>query len=299
VLSGTPTAAGTFLGTAGAANYGGVGTQSVSIVIAPTVPAAPVIGAATPGNGLAVITFSPPSTDGGAPISSYTATCNPGAVMASRATSPITVGGLANGTTYTCSVSATNSAGAGASSGTVTVTPSAAAALALAQVQSRKTHAAAGTFDIVVDATQPVGGAVSVEPRAIGTGHKVVFQFNAAIVATGAVACTDAVAAPIGSCSAIAVGNDIEVTLTGIPDNRRVLVSLTGVNGTGNVAAALGFLLGDVNGSRTVTAADALAIKGKAAQAVNVTNFMFDVNLTGGVTGTDILAVKGRSGQAL
>jgi len=300
VLSGTPTASGTFLATIGAQNYGGTGTQSVSITIAPTVPGAPVVGTATAGNGLAVITFSAPASDGGAPITSYAATCNPGAVTASRAASPITVSGLANGTLYTCSVTATNSAGAGAASGTVAVTPSAAAALALAQVQSRKTHGAAGTFDIPIDATQPVGGAVSVEPRAIGAGHTVVFQFNGAIAAAGTVACTDAASAPIGSCSAAAVGNDVEVTLNGIPDTRRVTVSLTNVNGAGvNAAAALGFLLGDVNGSRSVTAADALAAKGKSAQAVNVTNFMFDVNLTGGITGTDILAVKGRSGQAL
>jgi hypothetical protein len=299
VLSGTPTAAGTFLATAGAQNYGGTGTQTVSITIAPTVPGAPVIGSAIPGNGLAVITFSPPASDGGAPITSYTATCNPGPVTASRASSPITVTSLANATLYSCSVTASNSAGAGPASGSVAVTPSAAAPLALAQVQSRKTHAAAGTFDIPIDATQPVAGAVTVEPRTIGAGHKVVFQFNATIAATGTVSCTDAVAAPIGSCSAAAAGNDVEVTLTAIPDNRRVLVSLTGVNGTANVSSAVGFLLGDVNGSRSVTAADALAVKGKAAQAVNVTNFMFDVNLTGGITGTDILAVKGRSGQVL
>jgi hypothetical protein len=282
VLSGTPTAAGTFLATAGAQNYGGTGTQSVSITIAPTVPGAPVIGTATAGNGLAVLTFSAPASDGGAPITSYTATCNPGGITASRASSPITVGGLANGTTYSCSVTATNTAGAGAPSGTVSVTPSAAAPLALVQVQSRKTHGAAGTFDIPVDTTQPVGGAVSVEPRAIGGGHKIVFQFNGAIAATGTVACTDASAAPIGSCAAVAVGNDVEVTLTGIPDNRRVTVSLANVNGAGvNVAAAVGFLLGDVDGSRTVTATDLLLVKGKAAQAVNANNFKNDVNLDG------------------
>ena len=300
VLSGTPTAAGTFLATVGAQNFGGTGTQSVSITIAPTAPGAPIIAGATPGNGLAVVTFSAPASDGGSPITSYTATCNPGGITASRATSPVTVSGLANGTTYTCSVTATNAAGPGTPSGTVSVTPSAAAPLSLVQVQSRKTHGAAGTFDIPIDATQPVGGAVSVEPRAIGAGHQVVFQFNGAIAATGTVSCTDASASPIGSCSAAAVGNDVEVSLTGIPDNRRVTVSLANVNGAGlNVAAAVGFLLGDVNASRSVTAADTLAVKGKAAQAVNVTNFMFDVNLTGGITGTDILAVKGRSGLVL
>jgi len=92
----------------------------------------------------------------------------------------------------------------------------------------------------------------------------------------------------------------VEVTMTGIPDVRRVTVSLANVNGAGfNASASVGFLLGDVNGSRSVTSADVLAVKGKAAQAANASTFIFDVNLTGGVTATDILAAKGRSGQAL
>jgi hypothetical protein len=300
VLSGTPTSAGTFVATIAASNYSGSGTQSVTLTIAPTVPAAPVLTSATPGNALAVLAFSAPASDGGAAITNYTATCNPGAVSASRASSPITVGPLANGTLYSCSVTATNSAGTSAPSNVLTVTPSALAPLAVAQVQSRKTHAAAGTFDIAIDATQPVGGAVTVEPRAIGAGHKVVFQFNAAIIATGSVSCVDAAAAPIGACNAVAAGNDVEVTMTGIPDVRRVTISLANVNGVGfNTSASVGFLPGDVNGSRSVTSADVLAVKGKAAQPANASTFMFDVNLTGGVTATDILAAKGRSGQAL
>jgi hypothetical protein len=45
---------------------------------AATTPGAPSIGTATPGNGSASITFTPPSSSGGANISSYTATCAPG-----------------------------------------------------------------------------------------------------------------------------------------------------------------------------------------------------------------------------
>src|SRR5439155_26073531 len=117
---------------------------------------APVIGTATPGNALAVIAFSPPASNGGGAITAYIATCNPGGITASRASSPITVNGLVNGTTYSCSVTATNSAGTGPASAPVSVTPSALAPLALAQAQSRKTHGAAGTFDIALDTTQPI-----------------------------------------------------------------------------------------------------------------------------------------------
>jgi hypothetical protein len=88
-----------------------------------TVPGAPVIGTAAPGNGQATVSFTPPASNGGLPITGYQATCNPGAFWAAGTASPITVGGLANGTRYTCSVTATNAAGAGPASATVTVTP--------------------------------------------------------------------------------------------------------------------------------------------------------------------------------
>ena len=299
-LSGTPTAAGTFIATIAATNFGGSGTQSATIVIAPTVPGAPVITSATPGNGLAVIAFSPPANDGGSAITGYVATCNPGAVSVGGPASPITVGGLANGTPYSCTVIASNSAGAGAPSAPASVTPGAATPLTLAQVQSRKVHGAAGPFDIALDTAQAISGAVSVEPRAIGPGHKVVFQFNAAIAAAGTVACMDSLAVPVGTCNAVAAGNTVEVTLTGVPDAKRVAITLTNVNGAGgSFAVALGFLLGDVNNSRTVSASDVLEVKGRAARAVNASTFIYDLNLTGGITATDILAVKGRSGGGL
>ena len=87
-------------------------------------PAAPTGLTATAGNGQASFTWSAPSSDGGAAITTYTVTCSPsGSVTVSGTSATIT--GLTNGTTYTCSVAATNSAGTGASSSSVTVTPKA------------------------------------------------------------------------------------------------------------------------------------------------------------------------------
>jgi large repetitive protein len=122
-LSGTPSAAGTFTGTVRATNSAGVANQNFSIAIAATVPGAPLIGGATPGNAQASISFTPPASNGGSAITGYTATCNPGNISGSGAGSPLTVAGLSNGVTYSCSVRANSAMGSSAASGSVNVTP--------------------------------------------------------------------------------------------------------------------------------------------------------------------------------
>jgi hypothetical protein len=94
--------------------------------VTPTVPDAPAIGRAVPGDGQAQIAFTPPANDGGSPIISYTVVCNPNGLTATGTSSPISVTALANGTPYTCSVRATNAIGMSAPSATVSVTPAAA-----------------------------------------------------------------------------------------------------------------------------------------------------------------------------
>lgn len=89
-----------------------------------TVPDAPTIGTATAGHGQASITFSPPGSNGGSGITSYTATSSPGGLTGTAASSPVVVGGLTNGTAYTFTVVATNANGSGAaSSSSNSITP--------------------------------------------------------------------------------------------------------------------------------------------------------------------------------
>ncbi len=281
-----------------ATNAAGTGPASASASVTPaTVPGAPTIGTATPGNGQATVSFTPPASNGGAAITAYTATC--GAVSASGAASPLTVAGLTNNTLYSCVVRATNSAGTGPASGSVSVTPSSGIALALLSVKSRKTHGRVGDFDIVIDSTQPIAGAVTVEPRTIGAGYKIVFTFNDVITATGAATCVDAAASPAGSATAVAVGTTVEVTLTGLPSAKRVTVSLANVNGTFTTSASIGFLVGDVNGSYSVTSSDILMINGRVGLAVSSANFKHDLNADGSISLTDINTVRAQSGQLL
>lgn len=110
------------------------GTTSGTATV--TVPGPPTIGTVTAGDGSATVTFTAPASNGGASITRYTASCTAaGSLVASGTASPITVTGLTNGTTYTCSVTATNSAGTGTASAGIAVTPTASAASGVSTAQ--------------------------------------------------------------------------------------------------------------------------------------------------------------------
>ena len=83
-------------------------SNSATPTVAPVLPSAPTIGAATAGNTNAVVTFTPNALGSGTFVS-YTADC--GGVTQTGASSPITVPGLTNGSSYTCKVKTTSSVG--------------------------------------------------------------------------------------------------------------------------------------------------------------------------------------------
>ena len=96
-----------------------------------TVPDAPTIGTATAGNAQASVTWTAPADNGGAAVTSYTATAvedNTKSCSANGSTLTCTITGLTNGSAYTFTVTATNSVGtSAASSASNGVTPDAAA----------------------------------------------------------------------------------------------------------------------------------------------------------------------------
>jgi hypothetical protein len=89
-----------------------------------TVPDAPVNVSALAGDTQATVTFTAPTNFGGTPITSYTVTSNPGNISKTASASPVYLTGLANGTSYTFSVVATNAVGnSAASSASSAITP--------------------------------------------------------------------------------------------------------------------------------------------------------------------------------
>ncbi|WP_378046558.1 S-layer homology domain-containing protein [Cohnella cellulosilytica] len=73
-------------------------------------PGAPTGVSATAGNGRATVSFTAPTETGGSPITGYEATAMPGNIKAAGSSSPITITGLTNGTSYTFTVKAINGA---------------------------------------------------------------------------------------------------------------------------------------------------------------------------------------------
>jgi len=96
---------------AGNASTNAAFTVTRSFTVNAIVPSAPGIGSATAGDERAEVSFSAPPSNGGATITGYTITANPGGNTGAGSSSPIIVAGLTNGVSYTFSVTATNSAG--------------------------------------------------------------------------------------------------------------------------------------------------------------------------------------------
>lgn len=137
-------------------SYNGGSTHAVAI---PVVPGTPTIGTATAGDTQATVTFTAPGSNGGSPITSYTATANPGGAIGTcigPAACTAIVGGLTNGTAYTFSVTATNAAGTGSASGASnSVTPKANQIITFAQPTNYNFGA---TPTLIASSSYAIGG---------------------------------------------------------------------------------------------------------------------------------------------
>lgn len=120
-------------------------------------PSAPQNVTAIAGNSSIRLDFTKPLTDGGFTILGYSSSCTGGSVANKEAlSSPIIIGGLKNGKSYTCTVAAINAQGAGADSVSVSVIPSASAGGATAPGAPRSVSAVAGNGQVTLNFTAPL-----------------------------------------------------------------------------------------------------------------------------------------------
>ncbi|HEX4912969.1 MAG TPA: dockerin type I domain-containing protein [Vicinamibacterales bacterium] len=172
------------------------------------------------------------------------------------------------------------------------------AVLNLLSVVSRKFHGAT-PFNLTIDKDAPLNGNITIEPRAIGAGHTLVFHFDGTVNSVTAATALDALGTTAGTASVSAQGNDVIVTLANVADGKRLTLTLTGLNGTGTALASMGFLQGDVNGSRAVNAADIAAMKSNLNRTLTQQSFVFDLNADGTIGAADVTRTKSRSGSVV
>jgi dockerin type I repeat protein len=161
---------------------------------------------------------------------------------------------------------------------------------------SRKTHGAAGTFDVPL----PLTGNVGVECRSGGAtnDYQMIINFATSVTVGGA-----SVTSGTGSVSSFSVsGSQVTVNLTGVTNVQRITVTLSNVNDgthTGDVPVSMGVLVGDVNGNALVNASDVSLTKSQVGVPVSGSNFREDVNANGTISATDVALVKANVGTAL
>lgn len=171
--------------------------------------------------------------------------------------------------------------------------------IALLGVVSRKVQGAE-KYDLPLNRFVPINGAVTVEPRHIGSGHVIVFQFNSPITNPGAINVGRAGTLVGNLLSLTASGNEVRATVANIPDGKRATAMLTGVNGGTDIySVSIGFLRGDVNNTRAVNASDISGVKTILGRATSWGNFTRNINAATDISADDVSSVKLQSGRVL
>jgi hypothetical protein len=153
--------------------------------------------------------------------------------------------------------------------------------VSLSSVISRKVHGSAGIFD--VDLTS--GNGIECRNGGSDSQYTLVFTFANPLTNVGGANVT----AGTGTVSSSAITPDPHqyvVNLSGIASAQRLTVTLVNVNDnagghTNSIPASLSVLIGDVNASGRVDAADVSSVRQQTLQPVDSSNFREDINTSG------------------
>jgi hypothetical protein len=159
---------------------------------------------------------------------------------------------------------------------------------------SRMTHGSAGTFDVDL----PLTGSPGIECRSGGANgdYTIVFIFANTLTSVQRASVTSGT----GVVKNSGIGNDAHqyiMNLTGVTNAQYVTATLANVidsqgNGSASVAATMGLLVGDVNGSGRVDSTDVFQVRQQTLQNANSSNFRMDVDASGRIDSTDVFMTR-------
>ena len=273
-----------------------------NISVTAIVPSAPSITGISPGNTQLSVAFSAPSSNGGASITNYEYSINGGGNWTTPSpavtTSPFTISGLTNGTTYDVQIRAVNSAGSGTATGTTQGTPAApssptisGAATATAFTTTYGTASAPQSFSVSgsaltgdITATAPTGFVVSSDGSS--------YNSTATFTQSG------------GSASGtLYVKLAATATVSGTYNSQNIVLSSTGASSvnvttaaSGNSVSAKGLTITGISiSNKTYDAITTATISGTAAYSGLVNGETFSVTGTPNATFTDKNVANGKS----
>jgi hypothetical protein len=190
--------------------------------------------------------------------------------------------------------------------GTLTFTIGSPACSVVSQV-SRKSHGAAGSFDVNL----PLTGTPGIECRSGGPSndHTIVVTFFGNVTVNGtpqaAVTLGTGMIGSDGNSNGGMVGvsgNTVTIPLTSVANAQTINVTLYDVNygaGNMNLVIPMGVLVGDTTGNGMVNSSDITQTKSKVGQALTVSNFREDVTTGGVINAADVSLVKASGHTAL
>src|SRR5207249_2565584 len=131
------------------------------------------------------------------------------------------------------------------------------------------------------------------------TYHRIIITFSSPVTGLPSVSVQPSTPNSTASISASSLISSIqiEIDISNVSNAQTFTVNLTGVSDGVNASVNLSFqmsvLLGDVDASGAVNAADVSAVKSQVKHRVSASNFRDDVNVSGGrINSTDLSIVK-------
>jgi hypothetical protein len=168
-----------------------------------------------------------------------------------------------------------------------------AAPVQLTSIVSRKTHGTAGTFD--VDLTG--GNGIECRSGDAAGNYTLVFSFSNPLSNVTGASVTSGTGSVASSNTDSNDAHNYIVNLTGVTNSQVITVSLANVTDTvadfsNVISGSMGVLLGDVNASGRVDAADVSMVRQQTLQPVTSSNFREDINTSGRIDAADVSIVR-------